>query len=83
MLVAKMAEIEKPHEIADRRSVSRNIGINSCCRRIRQFVAAAARERTESPVCLDKLQDRTVVIAGVVDEPILRVGRYHHQGECA
>src|SRR6202012_1833936 len=54
----RLREMEHLEEVADCRSVGRPVRVTRCCRRVRQVVAAAGRDRVQPPVTLDELVDR-------------------------
>ena len=62
-----MAEGKHVKQIANGWAVSRHVGITGGGNRIGEVVAAARRQRLQSPVTLDELQDRDAVGIGVVD----------------
>ena len=60
-------EVEYAEQIADRRAVDRHIRVVLLLNRVREIVAATTGDWRQSPVALDELQDRDVVIVGVID----------------
>src|SRR5216684_3397288 len=73
-------EVEHIHQIANRGRVGRDIWIARRSGRIRKIVTAAARQWSESPVVLDELQNRNMIVVGVHYLPMLRVVRDHDKG---
>jgi hypothetical protein len=65
------AEVEQVRQVANRRRVDGNIGVSRLRDRVRQVVAATLCERLESPVLLDKLEKRDVVVVCEICPPTL------------
>jgi hypothetical protein len=82
-----MAEGEEVHEIADRRTIFRHISVSVFSDRVWQSVAAAMRNRGKIPVLFDELQQRDMIVVGVIDISLLgtrfwRCGVLHqHQSQ--
>src|SRR5437899_1088642 len=70
------AEGEQGHQVAERRAVA---GYVRLWRRVRQVVLAEAGQRGQAPVLFDELQDRDVVVVGVVDRAVPRPRGHHDQ----
>src|SRR5260370_30646272 len=69
----EISEIEQVPEVSDCRAVDRHVGAGRLYR-VWQVVTAAVRERAQTAVALDKLQDRDMVVIGVIDEAFPGVG---------
>ena len=72
-------EIEHIHQIANRRRVGWDIRIGSRRDWIRKIVTAAAGQRSKSPVALDELQDRNMIIVSVDYLAVLCLLRNHEE----
>src|ERR1700732_1504209 len=53
-----VVKVEQVHQISDRRTVQRHVGIVLAGFGIGVIVSATTRQRSQSPVGLDELQDR-------------------------
>jgi len=67
-----MSEVEQVHQVADRGAIHRPVRIAAQRHRVRQVVAAAARDGRQVPVALDEFQQRHVIVVRVIDEALLR-----------
>src|SRR6516164_11222272 len=72
----RAGEIEHGHEVADRGPGLRHVGLGG---RVRQVVLAVGGQRAQAPVGLDELQDRHVVVVGVVHESLPCIRRDREQ----
>src|SRR5215510_8599090 len=72
-------EIEHLEQISDGGAVAGHIGIVLMRDRVGEVIAAARRERPETPIALDELQDRDMVIVGVHHAAAAREGRDHDE----
>src|SRR4030088_1052995 len=75
-----VTKVEQVRQIADRWTIQRNVRVALAGYRVGEIVPAASRQRRQSPVGLDELQDRRVVSIGVRDMPGLGVLRNHERG---
>lgn len=76
VVIAVMVEGEQVHELADRRTIVGRIAIVvAVMDRVRQIVAAPIRDLRKIPVLFDELQQRDMVVVGVVDMALLGEGR--------
>jgi hypothetical protein len=73
LVAVVMRELEQVHEIADRRAIFGRIAaaIVVTMNRIREIVAAERGHPQKVPVLLDELQDRYMIIVGVIDVALL------------
>ena len=71
--------MEHLHEIADRRHVARHIWIGIIRHRIREIVAAAARQWRNAPIALDEFENGDVIIVGVHHSSAPRMRRNRQQ----
>src|ERR1700739_400701 len=72
-----LVEVERAEQVADRGCVDRHIWVRAGLFRVRQIVAAAARDRGGLPVALDELHDGRVIVVLVRDASALRGRRSH------
>lgn len=61
MVAVIVVEVKQVEQIADRRTVNRNVRIEKQRDRVREIIAAPVRERPQAPVALDELQNRDVI----------------------
>src|SRR5258707_5388378 len=66
----RLGEVEQIHQIPDGRSIQGPIRIGYGHDRVRQIVATTGRDGREIPVALDELQQRHMVIVGMVDKAL-------------
>ena len=74
VVIAVMAMVEgkQVHEIADGRAIFGLVPVVvAVINRVREIVAAAIRDFREIPVLFDELQQRDMVVVGVVDVTFL------------
>src|ERR1700730_17223540 len=73
-------KVEQIHQVADRWAIQWNVGVLRAGYGIGKIVPAAGCQRSQSPVGLDELQDRSMVCVGVRDMPGPGVRRNHQRG---